>query len=65
MIFVPQEGLEPTTNGLRGHCSTIELLRHFSKAKIKYDMILLTNYAAVTLTALSPLSSDSTSNSTA
>jgi hypothetical protein len=34
MIFVPQEGLEPTTNGLRGHCSTIELLRHFSKAKI-------------------------------
>ena len=30
--FCAPEGLEPTTNGLRGHCSTIELLRHFSKA---------------------------------
>ena len=36
-----------------------------TKINNKYDMKLLTNYTADTLTALSPLSSDSTSNSTA
>jgi hypothetical protein len=51
------EGLEPSTNGLKGHCSTIELHAHLAKSILSCDinvlpLLLLCDHSKSTLSSL-------------
>ena len=39
-FLVGRLGLEPRTNGLKGHCSTIELTAHENNSKQNYSNII-------------------------